>query len=106
MSNVTELLAQPEQKPVTNEPTKTAGAAIMPNGVCVSNVYDAYQEGRKSVMVEPLSEGEPLYTSPQKREALSDRLTANMFNANQKATSAACYWAGVSDAEKHHGIGR
>lgn len=72
MSNVTELLAQPEQKPVTNEPTKTAGAAIMPNGVCVSNVYDAYQEGRKSVMVEPLSEGEPLYTSPQKREALSD----------------------------------
>lgn len=39
-------------EPVTNEPTTTACAAVMPNGVCVSNVYDAYQEGRKSVMVE------------------------------------------------------
>lgn len=38
-------------------------------------------------------------------EPLSDRLTAKMFNASKKATSAACYWAGVSDAEKHHGIG-
>ena len=41
----------PEQEPVTNEPTTTA-MAVMPNGVCVSNVYDAYEEGRKSVMVE------------------------------------------------------
>jgi hypothetical protein len=30
--------------------------AVMPNGVCVSNVYDAYEEGRKSVM----SEQEPV----------------------------------------------
>ena len=45
--DIKELLAQPEQ----NKP-----AAIMPNGVCVSNVYDAYEEGRKSVM----SEQEPV----------------------------------------------
>jgi hypothetical protein len=40
---VEELLAQPEQD---------QAGAVMPNGVCVSNVYDAYEEGRKSVMVE------------------------------------------------------
>jgi hypothetical protein len=40
----------PKQEPVTNEPTTTTSAAVMPNGVCVSNVYDAYEEGRKSVM--------------------------------------------------------
>jgi len=33
------------------QPESTA-EAIMPNGVCVSNVYDAYEEGRKSVMSE------------------------------------------------------
>ena len=48
---VSDLLAQSEQDPVTNEPTATA-MAVMPNGVSVSNVYDAYEEGRKSVMVE------------------------------------------------------
>ncbi|CAB4127440.1 hypothetical protein UFOVP84_188 [uncultured Caudovirales phage] len=41
----------PKREPVTNEPTTTA-MAVMPNGVCVSNVYDAYEEGRKSVMSE------------------------------------------------------
>ena len=46
---------QPEQEPVTDKPTETA-MAVMPNGVCVSNVYDAYEEGRKSVM----SEQEPV----------------------------------------------
>ena len=48
---VEELLAQPEQD---------QAGAVMPNGVCVSNVYDAYEEGRKSVMSEqePLSEKE------------------------------------------------
>ena len=51
LKEIDELLAQPEQEPVTNEPTTTA-MAVMPNGVCVSNVYDAYEEGRKSVMVE------------------------------------------------------
>ena len=42
-----ELLAQPEQD---------KAGAVMPNGVPVSNVYDAYEEGRKSVM----SEQEPV----------------------------------------------
>ena len=86
---------QSEQEPVTDKPTETA-MAVMPNGVCVSNVYDAYEEGRKSVMVEQepvawmfgnklykklygknhLSLEErnsfiPLYTAPPKREPLS-----------------------------------
>ena len=38
-----------------DRPTEAA-MAIMPNGVFVSNVYDAYEEGRKSVM----SEQEPV----------------------------------------------
>ena len=46
---------KPEQEPVTDKPTEAA-EAVMPNGVCVSNVYDAYEEGRKSVM----SEQEPV----------------------------------------------
>jgi pyruvate dehydrogenase complex dehydrogenase (E1) component len=46
---IKELLAQPEQD---------KAGAVMPNGVCVSNVYDAYEEGRKSVMSE--QEPEPL----------------------------------------------
>ena len=33
-----------------DKPTEAA-MAVMPNGVFVSNVYDAYEEGRKSVMV-------------------------------------------------------
>ena len=42
MEETRELLAQPEQD---------KAQAVMPNGACVSNVYDAYEEGRKSVMV-------------------------------------------------------
>ena len=51
LKEIDELLILPEQEPVTNEPTTTS-MAVMPNGVRVSNVYDAYEEGRKSVMVE------------------------------------------------------
>ena len=42
------------------QPEQDKAEAVMPNGVCVSNVYDAYEEGRKSVMSEqePLSEKE------------------------------------------------
>jgi len=54
-NDIKECLAQPEQEPVTDKPTETA-MAVMPNGVCVSNVYDAYEEGRKSLM----SEQEPV----------------------------------------------
>jgi len=89
VGEIKELLAQPEQEPVAwmndsggcflsdgnkysenwtalytsppKQPESTA-EAIMPNGVCVSNVYDAYEEGRKSVM----SEQKPL-TNQQKK---------------------------------------
>ena len=46
----------------------------------------------------------PLYTTPPKREPLSDGTTADMWHANKKATHADSYWAGVYDAEKAHGI--
>ena len=44
---------------------ESTAEAIMPNGVCVSNVYDAYEEGRKSVM----SEQEPLTNEQKSAEA-------------------------------------
>ena len=94
------ILAQPEQEPVTDKSTETA-MVIMPNGVCVSNVYAAYEEGRKSVMSEQQAEAWiivnketgyrtqvsdltpflyhreifeviPLYTEPPKRTPLSN----------------------------------
>jgi hypothetical protein len=96
-------LAPPKQPESTAE-------AVMPNGVCVSNVYDAYEEGRKSVMVEqePVAwkvidgtNGKymfsrikptersykydvviPLYTAPPKREPLSDE---EVFDIGYKA---------------------
>ena len=55
-AEIRELLAQPEQN---------KAEAIMPNGVCVSNVYDAYEEGRKSVIVEQ----EPLTNEQKSAEA-------------------------------------
>ena len=45
-NEIMEFLFQPEQT------EQNKAEAIMPNGVRVSNVYDAYEEGRKSVMVE------------------------------------------------------
>jgi hypothetical protein len=93
---VEELLAQPEQEPV---------AWIWEQQSHHSGEWDSEFAEGKPQNFRAVRNIRPLYTSPQKREPLSDRLTANMFNANKKATSAACYWAGVSDAEKHHGIG-
>ena len=94
---IQELLAQPEQEPV---------AWMWEQQSPHSGEWDSEFAEGKPQNFRVVRNIRPLYTSPQKREPLSDRLTANMFNANQKATSAACYWAGVSDAEKHHGIGR
>ena len=150
---ITELLAQPEpfkpdwanytqgvedgiykakHEPVTNEPTATA-MAVMPNGEPVSDVYDAYEAGRKSVMVEqepvawkvvdkttgdfmfsrvkPLKrtylydEVIPLYTSLPKREPLSEAVIVKMFGDHTTAIHADSYWAGIEDAGKSHGIG-
>lgn len=124
INQIKELLAQSEQEPVTNEPTKTAGAAIMHNGVCVSNVYDAYQEGRKSVMVEqePVAWKDrtcgnlhhvdwgnsiPLYTSPPKREPLSEEQIRGLDDdvswfADSHTFSAVMRL--IRSVEKAHGI--
>ena len=117
-NEIEELLVQPEQN---------KAEAIMPNGVSVSNVYDAYEEGRKSVMVEqePVAwiyewvdeAGEPfksvvynfydganlipLYTAPPKREPLSDEAVCQILLKKE--------WRGfvelVRIIEKAHGIG-
>ena len=115
-----------------DKPTEAA-MAVMPNGVFVSNVYDAYEEGRKSVMVEqePVAwmvethfNNEPikeihtvkpmervykycivteLYAAPLK--PLTGIEISNGFKADDEATHPYSYWAGVDFAEKHHGIG-
>ena len=41
-----------------------------------------------------------------KREPLSDYATYDMFRASKQAVTASCYWAGIRDAEKAHGITR
>ena len=117
-----EFLVHPEQfeqEPVTDKPTETA-MAVMPNGVCVSNVYDAYEEGRKSVMVKQdniqylldqvarlTAENAMLKEkwSAPKREPLSGKEISHGFKADDDATHPYSYWAGVEFAEKHHGIG-
>ena len=40
----------------------------------------------------------------QKREPLSYEATSDMFHASKQAVIASCYWAGIRDAEKAHGI--
>jgi len=119
-------LAPPKQPESTAE-------AVMPNGVCVSNVYDAYEEGRKSVMseqepvawkvvdrttgdfmfsrVKPMERSYkydvviPLYTAPQKREPLGEDKLDVLAEANISDEAIAGYYLGFRDAEKHHGIG-
>jgi len=109
-----ELLAQPEPEPTTDKQTSVSMAAVMPNGVSVSNVYDAYEAGRASVMVE--SEPEPLtprqglkefkkgYAQAEqdlKREPLSDEAICEILLKKE--------WKGfvqlVRIIEKAHGIG-
>lgn len=57
----------------------------------------------------PTNEGDddvmPLYLAPPKREPLSEAVIVEMFSDSSIAIHADSYWAGVSDAEKAHGIG-
>jgi len=120
------LLSQPEQ-----EPEQNIAGAVMPNGVCVSNVYDAYEEGRKSLMSEqepeawiledkktgyrrqsaykPTNLDEeacnviPLYTAPPKREPLSDDVIADRSKEGSFEYRDG-FMDGVLFAENHHGI--
>ena len=115
---IDQLLAQPEQEPVTNEPTTTA-MAVMPNGVRVSNVYDAYEEGRKSVMVEQEpSSDDYMYNKlkedyeyllnqmEQTCEPLSDDEIYMGFQSSEITDiSLRSFVIGVKFAEREHGIG-
>ena len=65
-------------------------AAVLPNGVVVTNVREAYEAGLKEKKREPLSEheiGEGYRTSNQDVEKFFD------------------FYVGVRFAERHHGIG-
>ena len=122
--------AEQEQEPVTDKPTETA-MAVMPNGVCVSNVYDAYEEGRKSVMSEqePVAwiyewvdeAGEPvksvaynfyddanpipLYTAPPKREPLSTKQAEDLWETTFKSAVPYYIFDEICTAiEQYHGI--
>ena len=106
---IDQLLTQPERDPVTNEPTTTA-MAVMPNGVCVSNVYDAYEEGRKSIMSEQEPEfGDgPEFDGWEKRsgnsfmqEPLSDDEIVKIWANKSPANEFEC----VRLVEQAHGIG-
>jgi hypothetical protein len=128
-----EFLVHPEhteQEPVTDKPTETA-MAVMPNGVCVSNVYDAYEEGRKSLMSEQEPEAWiledkktgyrrqsaykptvllkeaykviPLYTAPPKLECINhDDILDRSIDGSFEYRDG--FMDGVLYAENHHGI--
>ena len=76
---ITELLAQPEEAPMPPRAPMTQ--------------REAYQRGYATARRD------------YKREPLSYEATSDMFHASKQATMAVCYWAGVCDAEKAHGIG-
>ena len=86
-----ELLAQPEQ---------TEQAPVAWRWKTHKRNYYTYSEENYHEL-----EGEPLYASPPKRELMGDGNTADGYRANKMATHPDSYWAGVNDAEKHHGIG-
>ena len=89
-AEIKELLAQPEPEPTTDKQTSVS-MAVMPNGVSVSNVYDAYEAGRASVMVEP------------KREPLDPFKAVQEFEGDYIYKDG--FIDGIKYAEKAHGIG-
>lgn len=123
-NDIKECLAQPEQD---------KAEAVMPNGVCVSNVYDAYEEGRKSVMSEQepvawkvidVTNGEymfsrvkpmersykydvviPLYTSAQKREPFEPEERQRLSKAYSTRAEQVAFEEGIIFAEISYGIG-
>ena len=101
-NRIAELLAQPEQD---QEPMAwTYDRSYGDNGLFVECVTTDYWEIDEHLELSNCSNIRPLYASPPKRERLSYSRTADLFHANKKATNAVCYWAGVYDAEKAHGI--
>ena len=110
---IEEILAQPEPEPTTDKQTSVS-MAVMTNGVSVSNVYDAYEAGRASVMVESepetltprqgLEEYKKGYAQAEqdlKREPLSDEDICEILLKKE--------WKGFVELtrqiEKEHGIG-
>jgi hypothetical protein len=99
VDDIKELLAQPEQEPVAwmYEWEEIGGKE-----------WTSVKNGKYPPLVEEeycMRNLRPLYLAPPKREPLSDYATYDMFRASKQAVIASCYWAGIRDAEKCHGIG-
>jgi hypothetical protein len=94
INNIELLLAQPEQN---------IAMAVMPNGVCVSNVYDAYEAGRASVL---LAQPEHIVDVTDKVEpvAWGDEEIKALYDRHAFAMESDEYMWGFRDAEKAHGI--
>jgi hypothetical protein len=93
---IQELLAQPEQEPV---------AWMWEQQSPHSGEWDSEFAEGKPQNFRVVRNIRPLYTSPQKREPLTDSEISHGFRVDKDATNAESYWAGVKLAEKAHGIG-
>jgi hypothetical protein len=91
---IEQLLAKPEQEHVLwIDPENYKQAIATPDGAL------------RYLTRLPANGDIPLYTSPSKRDPLSDGDTADMYHANKMAIHPDSYWSGIKDAEKAHGIG-
>ena len=91
LTEISELLAQPEQEPVVWQVIGIAGFMFVYNKP-IDEVYEHH-----TVI--------PLYTAPPKREPLSEDKLDALAEANITDEGIAGYYAGFRDAEKAHGIG-
>ena len=79
------------------KPTAPTAAAVLPNGVTASNVYEAYAEGLKAG-AQPVEQGEPV-------RPMSDEEREDAFSRLPNAKSGQFYYyLGIADAEAFHGI--
>lgn len=89
INNIELLLAQTEQN---------IAGAVMPNGVCVSNVYDAYEAGRASVL---LAQPEQTQQTPVACEPVISQDLINdieyLITAFETSADADDYWRPISD---------
>ena len=89
-TQISDLLAQPEQKPV----------AWIDGGIGGGTAVGWYDKD-----IIDLPKGTKLYAHPPKREPIDDREISHGFRISKKAIHAESFWIGVKFAEKAHWIG-
>ena len=108
VKKVEELLAQPEHIPdirnmVEIAPSSTKLQDRIKDYLSMGGLFNPELVNHDIVRDLMLDARAELLT--QKREPLSYEATSDMFHASKQAVIASCYWAGIRDAEKAHGIG-